>query len=412
MIIRQWYKSCLIPARWEYSIFLFFFFLYKLTNPRCVSKRSVPQVATIKMRFQFLTPLSFAALSSAAPTEDIHPLPAVKTSSGTFTGFVNTSSSSVAPDVNQWLGVPFAQPPVGSLRFMPPQKLVSSGITNAISYKPICPQQSGDPPKGVFWELVPEFQNRDPQSEDCLYLNIWGPRKPVSVTNSVSEKKNKKKEKKKLVPVIIWVCGGGFREGGGHAAYQVPDQWIQRTQTHMVVAFNYRLNLFGFPGADGLNGARNPGLMDIRMAVEWLRDNVASFGGDPKRMVLYGQSAGANAVWSYGYSYPENPIVSGLIASSGGINAINPTTNSAFHDLAQGVGCADLGAKEELECVQRVDWQELKRVVLKENYSFRPIADGITYFANHTERLEKGLIAKVVSLLASLVFVCPSINSH
>jgi carboxylesterase type B len=86
-------------------------------------------------------------------------------------------------------------------------------------------QQNGNK-RDVFWGLVREFQNADAQSEDCLYLNIWAPTK------------TKLKEKKKL-PVIIWVCGGGFREGGGHAPYQVPDQWIQRTQTHLVVTFKY-----------------------------------------------------------------------------------------------------------------------------------------------------------------------------
>jgi carboxylesterase type B len=64
--------------------------------------------------------------------------------------------------------------------------------------------------------------------------------------------------------VIVWVCGGGFKEGGGHAPYQVPDKWIQRTQGHLVVTFNWRLNIFGFPGSAAAN--KNAGLMDIRLA--------------------------------------------------------------------------------------------------------------------------------------------------
>ena len=178
----------------------------------------------------------------------------VKTTSGTYTGFVNSTT----PDVNQWLGIPFGQPPVGSLRFMPPLKAPDYGKADAKAYRPICPQDSGNR-TGAFWELVPEFQNTDPQSEDCLYLNIWAPRKPVVVEGL---KKNGEVEKKKL-PVIIWVCGGSFKEGGGHANYQVPDQWIQRTQTHIVVAFNYRLGLFGFPGSPVAN--KNAGLMDVRL---------------------------------------------------------------------------------------------------------------------------------------------------
>jgi carboxylesterase type B len=111
---------------------------------------------------------------------------------------------------------------------MPPQASANHGtVLNATAYKPICMQDNGNK-TGVFWDLVPEFQNTDPQSEDCLYLNVWAPRKPAVESN-------------KKLPVIVWVCGGGFKEGGGHAPYQVPDQWIQRTQTHLVVAFKYAI---------------------------------------------------------------------------------------------------------------------------------------------------------------------------
>jgi len=146
----------------------------------------------------------------------------VKTSSGTYTGLID----SVAPDVRQWLGIPYGKPPVGALRFMPPQKAPNYGAADAKAYKPICYQNSGNK-TSLYWKLLPEYLNRDPESEDCLYLNIWAPRKPVE----------------KKVPVIIWVSGGGFKEGGGHALYQVPDQWIQRMQTHIVVAFKYALSL-------------------------------------------------------------------------------------------------------------------------------------------------------------------------
>jgi carboxylesterase type B len=144
----------------------------------------------------------------------------VNTTSGTYTGFVNTS----LPQVNQWLGIPYGAPPVNGLRFKAAEPAQNYGAQNATAYKPICIQNS-DNSSGVFWTLVPEFQNTDPQAEDCLYLNIWAPRSPPV--------------KRKKVPVIIWVVGGGFQEGGGHAPYQVPDRWIERTQTHIVVTFKY-----------------------------------------------------------------------------------------------------------------------------------------------------------------------------
>jgi len=143
----------------------------------------------------------------------------VKTTSGTYTGFVN----STAPDVAVWLGMQYGVPPVGAKRFMNPEKAPDGGAQAATSYKPICYQNSDF--SSVFWKLVPEFQNTDPQSEDCLYLNVWAPKPKAAALVA------------KKLPVILWVCGGGFNEGGGHAPYQVPDQWIQRTQDHLVVTF-------------------------------------------------------------------------------------------------------------------------------------------------------------------------------
>ena len=192
-----------------------------------------------------LTPLALGQMTPSPLT--------VKTTSGTFTGFTNAS----LPSVSQWLGIPYGRPPLGPLRFMPPQPSINHGTNlSATSYKPICFQDSGDK-TGIFWEIVPEFQNQDEQSEDCLYLNVWAPRREIGGGSGVAAVKEQK------LPVIVWVCGGGFKEGGGHAPYQVPDHWIQRTQTHLVVAFNYRLNVFGFPGTEKARG--NAGLMDVRL---------------------------------------------------------------------------------------------------------------------------------------------------
>lgn len=146
----------------------------------------------------------------------------VNTTSGAYTGFVNNS----LPNVHQWLGIPFGTPPIDNLRFLSAVKApyYPGGPHPATSYKSICLQDSNTS-SGVFWTLVSEFQNTDPQSEDCLYLNIWAPR-----TLAVMEKK---------VPVLIWVFGGAFAEGGGHAPYQIPDRWIEQTQGHVVVTFKY-----------------------------------------------------------------------------------------------------------------------------------------------------------------------------
>ncbi|KAK3391254.1 Alpha/Beta hydrolase protein [Podospora didyma] len=274
---------------------------------------------------------------------------------------------------------------------MPPQEAPNYGHADARVYKPICLQDSGDR-TGLYWELVPEFQNQDSQSEDCLYLNIWGPKTLPAPGPPGPEPKKEK------MPVIVWVCGGGFKEGGGHAPYQVPDKWIQRSQTHLVVTFNWRLNIFGFPGSPAAN--KNAGLMDIRLVVEWLQDNIAGFGGDPDRMVLYGQSAGANAVNAYAYANPADPIVKGLIISSSNTPATNPTSSTLFHDLAQNAGCAGRNTTAELACMQQVDALVLQQKVDEANPDpfrglFRPLADNVTVFQNVTTRLEQGLVANI-----------------
>jgi carboxylesterase type B len=174
------------------------------------------------MRFYVVFSLLGSAFAqcTSGPYNTTSPPLTVNTTSGTYTGFINSS----LPQVHQWHGIPFGTPPTSGLRFQPAVKAPyqAGGPHPATTYKPICIQNS-DNTSGVFWTLVPEFQNTDPQSEDCLYLNIWAPRTPA-----VSGKK---------VPVLIWVVGGGFNEGGGHAPYQVPDRWIERTQTHIVVTF-------------------------------------------------------------------------------------------------------------------------------------------------------------------------------
>ena len=118
-------------------------------------------------------------------------------------------------------------------------------------------------------------------------------------------------------------------------------------------------------------------------------------------MILYGQSSGAGIVLMYSYANPQNPIVRGFIATSSGTPITNPTTSSNFHNVAQNTGCANLTDAAELACMQNLDALVLQDKVNEANTDpnrglFRPIADNITTFTNLTDRLEKGLVAKLV----------------
>ena len=116
-------------------------------------------------------------------------------------------------------------------------------------------------------------------------------------------------------------------------------------------------------------------------------------------MVLYGQSAGGGTVFNYAYANPTDPIVSGFIASSAGVNNDNlSSVNPAFHDVAQKVGCANLTETAEFACMQKVDSVALRDAVISSGIRFAPVLDNVTVMANLTDRLEKGLVAKAVRI--------------
>lgn len=306
----------------------------------------------------------------------------VKTKAGTVTGFIN----STAPNVRQWLGIPYAEPPVGRLRFMPPKAKKRFGHLETKAYQPSCMQQLSNSPT-VYTEVIPEFLINGGQSEDCLYINIYAPLKPVD----------------EKLPVFIYIPGGGFTGGGADSVYKIPDKWIERSQTHIVVIMNYRVNIFGFPSADAQ--PLNAGLLDQRLVVEYVRDNIAAFGGDPSRITLWGQSAGASSASIYGYAYPKDPIITGYIADSGAAGVAQGSNAGQFSTFAGYFGCnATKSAKKELDCMQKVDAKDLQQMLSfgGTGARFTPSADGKTAFANYTERIEKGLVAKIVSFPQSV----------
>ncbi|KAJ4123020.1 hypothetical protein NW768_010012 [Fusarium equiseti] len=325
------------------------------------------------MKIPATSVLAFLAGSSALSVPSHHDAPlTVDTTSGKLTGFIN----STAPSVRQFLGVPYAEPPLKSLRFQPPRRKHSKASLSATKYAPSCKQAISKAPT-VYTEHMPEFLINGGDSEDCLYLNVYAPLTPT----------------KKRLPVFIYIPGGGFTGGGADSLYKIPDKWIQQTQSHLVVIMNYRVNIFGFPNAKDAH--QNVGLLDQRMVVEWARDNVAAFGGDPDRMTLWGQSAGAGSVGMYGYAYPKDLIVKGLISDSGSPNMLVKAFGNYtdFDTIATKVGCKE---GKQLECMQKVDASTLQKVYSETaGVSFTPVGDNVTAFSNTTDRLARGLVTRV-----------------
>jgi para-nitrobenzyl esterase len=191
-------------------------------------------------------------------------------------------------------GIPYAAPPVGQLRWKPPQPpLAWQGVRPAESFGPICPQLG--PAPGSFYQQ--EFYLHDePQSEDCLYLNVW------TAARSVPERR----------PVMVWFHGGAFMEGSGSLP-SFQGETLARKGV-VLVTVNYRLGAFGYFAHPALSAeserhvSGNYGLLDQIAALRWVRDNIAAFGGDPGNVTIFGQSAGAMSV----FALLVSPLAGGL----------------------------------------------------------------------------------------------------
>lgn len=222
-----------------------------------------------------------AGFAPIATQPDSAICPEVRTGAGALCG-LRLESGSVA-----FLGVPYAAPPVGELRWRPPEPVpLWEGIREATSLAPACPQPSfqvefhrrvarrlgGDP------QAVPEFPR---ESEDCLYLNVWTPR-----TGEGTD-----------LPVLVWIHGGAGTIGTAMESSYNGERLADRRA--IVVAVNYRLGPLGFLAHPALSAesprgvSGNYALLDLIEALRWVRREIAAFGGDPGRVTVFGQSAGA-----------------------------------------------------------------------------------------------------------------------
>jgi para-nitrobenzyl esterase len=173
-------------------------------------------------------------------------------------------------------GIPYAAPPVGDLRWMPPQPIKPwKDVRSAKEYGPIAPQNTMP---GGFIMQVPQ-----PQSEDCLFLNIWTP----GLDNAKR-------------PVMVWIHGGAFIMGSGSDPMYDSEKLLKRGNI-VLVSINYRLGMFGFLRLKDVTGGKipatgNEGLLDQVLALKWVKDNIAAFGGDPKNITVFGESAGSISI--------------------------------------------------------------------------------------------------------------------
>ncbi|XP_005388382.1 PREDICTED: liver carboxylesterase 1-like isoform X2 [Chinchilla lanigera] len=184
-----------------------------------------------------------------------------------------------AQPVAIFLGVPFAKPPLGSLRFAPPQPAEPwDHVKNTTSYPPMCSQLTGAGP--VLSEIFTNRLENIPleYSEDCLYLNIYS---PADLMNKIR------------LPVMVWIHGGGLLSGGASTFDGVP---LSAHENVVVVTIQYRLGIWGFFSTGDKHSPGNWGHLDQVAALRWVQDNIANFGGNPGSVTIFGESAGSESV--------------------------------------------------------------------------------------------------------------------
>jgi carboxylesterase type B len=194
---------------------------------------------------------------------------------------------------------------------------------------------------------------------------------------------------------IPFFSGGSFT-GGSSSEVWFNGQFIAEEQDIVLVSINYRLNIFGFPGNP--TSDLNLGFLDVRMAIEWVRDNIAQFGGDPNRIVMFGQSAGAALVDLHSYAYPNDPIASGFLLQSGTAWGFGVQTKAAAADLwylsAKYAGCNNgtVKAAAIFSCMKKLPSKTIIKYLPAIQYGYTPglpygpVADGKLVFENYHNR--------------------------
>eukprot|EP01089_Gocevia_fonbrunei_P021183 TRINITY_DN811_c0_g1_i3.p1 TRINITY_DN811_c0_g1~~TRINITY_DN811_c0_g1_i3.p1 ORF type:complete len:518 (+),score=104.03 TRINITY_DN811_c0_g1_i3:99-1652(+) len=248
--------------------------------------------------------------------------------------------------VYQFYGIPYAQPPVASLRWKPPVKHIPWKDTKQTTqFGPICPQHSGGTVSG---------------SEDCLYLNIWAPDTPG------------------LKPVWFWIHGGSLLDGTG-ASNDFNGTYIASKGDIVVVTINYRLGPLGFLAHKDLReeNPREPttgnyGLLDQRAALKWVRENIHLFGGDASQITIGGESAGGSSICFHLLMPKSFGLYSKAVIESGACFQEVQTLEEGEkqgHEIQNQFNCTG-NAQDVLSCMRKIHWQDL----LKQNPRF--VADG------------------------------------
>lgn len=248
---------------------------------------------TVFMRTRCILPALALALAATTVSASDSP-PVAVTAAGKLSGIYDSNMG-----LNEFKGIPYAAPPVGPLRWKPPQPVTAwTGVRQADRFGPRCMQRP------IYSDMM--FRSNG-VSEDCLYLNVWTPAHGASAK----------------LPVLVYFYGGGFQAGDG-SEFRYDGASLARRGI-VTVTVNYRLNVFGFLALPALaaespeHATGNYGLLDQAAALRWVRQNIAAFGGDPNQVTIGGESAGSMSVSAQMASPLSKGLMQRAIGESGSV---------------------------------------------------------------------------------------------
>ncbi|KAL9053374.1 MAG: hypothetical protein Q9162_004815 [Coniocarpon cinnabarinum] len=325
--------------------------------------------------------------------------PLAHTTNGTYEGL---SLPSYSQDL--FLGVPYAQPPTGPLRFQPAQSLNATFDTHqATSYSSECYGYGSD----QFGYSV---------SEDCLYLSIT---RPSSTSADSYTPPNATANDTNGLPVAVWIHGGGYSQGGSadrrYNTSFIVENSVSQNQPIIAVSIQYRLSAWGLLYSEQVAGAglANLALRDQRKALHWLQENIAAFGGDPEKVSIWGESAGGSSVGFHllAYNGRDDGLFRGAVMESGnpvpyrGLNGTGyyqPHYDNLTASVKPGAGFSQQGldscaeATDSLDCLRYVDMASLNEAI---NTTFAtawfPVVDGEFIAEFPSRQMERGAFVKV-----------------
>ena len=330
----------------------------------------------MNLKFPFISFLIAAALALSAVAAQAAPAPApvIKAPAGEVRGTVQNG-------MNAYRGIPYAKPPVGALRWQPPQPAEPwSGVRDALNDAPQCAQNAD---LGVF--------SKAGGQEDCLYLNVYVNKDALATGEKL--------------PVFVWIFGGGLRVGSGN---DYNPERLVRQGRGIVVTFNYRVGVLGFLAHPALNAEKsrhtNYGFMDQALALDWVQKNIAYFGGDPNNVTIAGESAGAHSVFSHIVSpYSAGKFQYAVAMSGGNVSARQFSNPVSLADaLKSGEGFARAVSCDTAECLRALPLA----TILKEQTPFatpRPIINGDFLPISYADAFQAGKVNRVTLINGNML---------